>query len=881
MNPSDLIAVFDEYLKRSGVGKNYMADKIFKLFNNKNSPFNIDGKLIKNLENSIDDFTKKIKAFKIPNLNAFVKGINGAVDNVKDFRDSFKITGLYAFNVAMEGALKNVRDFRDNLKISSLNAFKIAMEGALKNVRDFRDSFKITGLYAFDVAMKGALKNVRTFRDNLKIPNFSAFKIAMEGALREVRTFRDNLKIPSFSAFKIAMEGALKNVRDFRDNLKIPSLNAFKIAMDGALKNARGFRDNLKITGFYAFDVAMKGALREVRTFRDNLKVLNKSLSGGLGSLGTEAAVGTPTIVDVRLVDISQNAEDILTRIFSKLEINNTTINDTKNKDKDKGSFIGNLIKGILGTFALVAGVGFISEFLDTPIGRVLTNVFTNLKNKFVEMLKPFLKKIIDYSIEGLKVLFFELPKYFLKQTFNFFGLKEILGKENEGLAVLLTKGIYYGVKKFLIGIINKFSFGLFGAGMNLLRPQLDKLATSFLNTGMFETLKKVFLKISQSIKSAFSPILNAISAIMRPLSPLLNLLKSMGSKIVTMLSPLLTSLKSMGSKIVNSVLTPLKSIGSKIMSSLSSLFSPLTNLFSGAGAGPIGKVGKFIGSIGKTFSKVLGTAFTKLLGGGLKVIAKRIPLIGSLISFKDAYDRIKGGDLIGGLISIGSGIASIFPGIGTAISIGLDVLNMFLDRKAADPNSAVSKIKNFIKDIPSKIADTVTSIFGFFKDVLDMLNPLSWGKKIWDWATGKEEDISKELEKDTKKPDTEKPKTQPIETNPVFAEQKSTTRWDMPQKVGDGIITKNKVVVPSSSDDVVMAKNGGPFDLAFREMNQKLEQLSVIFAQGTELIANSTIQGSSSVAQAVVSTGGKQSPIVIAGKDPIADFRERANRFI
>jgi hypothetical protein len=77
------------------------------------------------------------------------------------------------------------------------------------------------------------------------------------------------------------------------------------------------------------------------------------------------------------------------------------------------------------------------------------------------------------------------------------------------------------------------------------------------------------------------------------------------------------------------------------------------------------------------------------------------------------------------------------------------------------------------------------------------------------------------------------------------------------------------------------MAKNGGPFDLAFREMNQKLENLLVIFAQGTELIANSTIQGSSSVVQAVVSTGGKQSPVMIGGSNPIADFRERANKSV
>jgi len=700
MNPSDLIAVFDEYLKKSGAGKNYIADKIFKLFDDKNSPFNIDGKLVEKLKDNINDVGKKFKSFKLPNF--------------------------YAFNRAMEGALKNVRNFRDNLDITGFSAFKIAMEGALKNVRNFRD--------------------------------------------------------------------------------------------------------NLNITGFYAFDVAMKGALREVRTFRDSLKNINKSLSGGIGSLGTEAAVGTPTIVDVRLVDISKNAEDILSRIFSKLNVKNTTINRPQPKDKEEGSFIGKILKGILGTIALVAGIGMLSSFLDTPIGKNIKAIMGDLTDRFVEMLKPFLKKIIDYSIEGLKVLFFELPKYFLKQTFNFFGLKEILGKENEGIAVLLTKGIYYGVKNVFVGVLNKFSFGGFSKLLKFIKPVIDFIPT---------TLGKLFSEIGDKL----------MSKIVAPLK--------LATKFISRAS-------SMGTGILSKI--------GNVFSSLSIIPKAIMKFFSNMGFGAGGGIGKVIGSI----AKLSGGSIFKLLGTMFKNIAKKIPFIGGLISFKDAYDRIKGGDLIGGLVSIGSGIASFFPGIGTAISIGLDVLNMFLDRKAADPNSAVSKIKNFIKDIPSKMADTVTSIFSFFKDVLDMLNPLSWGKKIWDWATGEKEDLSKELDKDTKKPEP-----QPTQPNPALAEQKSTTNRYNPQKNEDGIINKNKGIVPSSSDDVVMAKNGGPFDLAFREMNQKLEQLSVVFAQGVQIIANSTIQGSSSVVQAVVSTGGKQTPVMIGGSDPIADFRERATKYV
>ena len=600
--------------------------------------------------------------------------------------------------------------------------------------------------------------------------------------------------------------------------------------MDSALLKVRDFRDKFKVSSFYAFNVAMDGALREVRTFRDNLKVLNKSLGKGLGGLGIEPALGTSNIVDVRLVDISDKAQGILSRIFSKLNIRNTTINKPQPKDKEEGSFIGTIIKGIIGTVALVAGVGFLSGFLDTPIGKNIKAIIGDLKDRFVEMIKPFLKKLIDYTFVGLKALFIELPKYFLKQTFNFFGLKEILGKENEGLAVLLTKGIYYGVKNAFVGVLNKFSLGGFSKLVKFIKPVIDFLPN---------TLGKIFSEVGD----------NLMSKIVAPLKLILKFISRAAS---------------MGTGVLSKA--------RNIFSSLSIIPKAIMKFFSNMGFGAGGGIGKVIGSIAKLGS---GSIF-KLVGTMFKNIAKRIPFIGALISFKDAYDRIKGGDLMGGLISIGSGIASFFPGIGTAISIGLDVLNMFLDRSSSNPNSAVSKVKNFVNEIPSKIADTISDIFDFFKDVLNMINPLNWGKKIWNWATGKKDESSKQLEKGK-----EKPASRPIETNPVFAENKSTTRWDMPQRVNDGIISKNRVVVPSTSDDVVMAKNGGPFDLAFKEMNEKLDQLLVVFAQGTQLIANSTMQGSNYVAQAVVSTGSKQAPVMIGGSDPIADFRERANKSV
>ena len=92
-----------------------------------------------------------------------------------------------------------------------------------------------------------------------------------------------------------------------------------------------------------------------------------------------------------------------------------------------------------------------------------------------------------------------------------------------------------------------------------------------------------------------------------------------------------------------------------------------------------------------------------------IKSVLKRIPGIGSLISWGFAISRFKKGDVVGGLIDVASGIATIFPGIGTGISIGLDVLNAFLDTKKGKeekvkPGGAPGGIGAFFGKIKDKI---------------------------------------------------------------------------------------------------------------------------------------------------------------------------------
>jgi hypothetical protein len=88
----------------------------------------------------------------------------------------------------------------------------------------------------------------------------------------------------------------------------------------------------------------------------------------------------------------------------------------------------------------------------------------------------------------------------------------------------------------------------------------------------------------------------------------------------------------------------------------------------------------------GKTIGKGLGSALKKggfLLFKGLsKTALKAIPLIGSVISFADAWGRFKEGEYAQGIIDIGAGLAAFVPGVGIPLSIGLSVMNAIIDFK-------------------------------------------------------------------------------------------------------------------------------------------------------------------------------------------------------
>ena len=124
--------------------------------------------------------------------------------------------------------------------------------------------------------------------------------------------------------------------------------------------------------------------------------------------------------------------------------------------------------------------------------------------------------------------------------------------------------------------------------------------------------------------------------------------------------------------------------------------------------AGILEKMG--LGKLLSFLPKLKGTIF-KGIG---KTTLKALPVIGTLLSFGFAYDDFTNDDWMSGILNIASGLASIVPGVGTAIAIGLDVLNIFTDmnaegatkeEKIANKNTSLvnfgTKVINVFKQIP------------------------------------------------------------------------------------------------------------------------------------------------------------------------------------
>ena len=154
--------------------------------------------------------------------------------------------------------------------------------------------------------------------------------------------------------------------------------------------------------------------------------------------------------------------------------------------------------------------------------------------------------------------------------------------------------------------------------------------------------------------------------------------------------------------------------------------------------------IGKFTKNMFSGLTKLAGSPSivgnaTKSLGGTLKAgknimgwmgkITKKLPGIGLLLSLGYAIDRFANGDIQGGLIDIASGAASTIPGLGTAASVGLDIVNAQADL-ASGGVVGTSKKKGWLGKMNKFLGDMFAKILYFNLNKL----PFGLGEKIAGW---------------------------------------------------------------------------------------------------------------------------------------------------
>lgn len=141
--------------------------------------------------------------------------------------------------------------------------------------------------------------------------------------------------------------------------------------------------------------------------------------------------------------------------------------------------------------------------------------------------------------------------------------------------------------------------------------------------------------------------------------------------------------------------------------------------------------IGKFIAAPFKMASKFLGKGVMGKLLSALKPLAKilkKIPLIGSIISIGFAISRFQSGQPVRGVIDVLSaltGLLYLIPGgafVAFPLSVGLDVLNAWMDYKMSKPENKGRSEMDILKDMMGSIGKWISDnalylpIIGGFK---------------------------------------------------------------------------------------------------------------------------------------------------------------------
>jgi hypothetical protein len=150
------------------------------------------------------------------------------------------------------------------------------------------------------------------------------------------------------------------------------------------------------------------------------------------------------------------------------------------------------------------------------------------------------------------------------------------------------------------------------------------------------------------------------------------------------------------------------------------------------AAKGLLGTFSEFVTAPFKFAGKLLNKGFMGRIFNALKPLGKifkRIPFIGTFISIGFAISRFNKGQNVRGVIDVLSGLVGLIdlvaPGVGFTLSLGLDMLNVWMDSKMSDPaNKGKSEM-----DILGEIGKTIGNWIWKNADYLPVIGSFKrWG---------------------------------------------------------------------------------------------------------------------------------------------------------
>lgn len=188
---------------------------------------------------------------------------------------------------------------------------------------------------------------------------------------------------------------------------------------------------------------------------------------------------------------------------------------------------------------------------------------------------------------------------------------------------------------------------------------------------------------------------------------------------------------------IMNAFDGALKKVGGWILKPIGKVFKKMT--------APLGKgIGKILSKVKEPFVKMADNFFPKILKkvfaplgkgvgkafgkGASKSALKKIPVLGGLIGLFFGIQRFKNGEIVEGILEIGSGIASVIPGVGTVISLGIDALLLFKDLSGLDLTGGVVDTAKKVGSVGKKIGMSALKKIAGFGPIAKFIE----GVKLW-----------------------------------------------------------------------------------------------------------------------------------------------------